>query len=627
MIATILFYTIPIIMGISVSRDINKNKHAVKDLLQIQIEKLIMSFIKGSLYLFIIGNLINAVSPANFVYNLKITILIIVIYKLLLIIYYSLRNIKSFYIDKWSVSSTIIIIVVNIVIYAVWRIGAATNTTLNWDLYHQQNIINGIVNNKFNYSPNLISDSFGFTSYTTLFHLLGSIPNILLGNINTLKYWYYLELFHLISTSFAMYYITKVFTKNKGIALLGAIMSSLMFESLGAYTTLFWIPQNIAATVGAFTIAKTIKERDTEGKIKLNESIIASLLLILTHYIMGTISVITMIGSNIFLYFHKKSSSISTILLIITILMGSGLIIASRAIDLSQLNKGEAASFMYSYYDKIEFLLDVYGLTTIIISLLSIVPILKDKSVHNNELKTLLVLNIVFLAVLFSSFPYVLKIFSIGRYFFIALFLYGLRYLLRNFNTKFSIFIITTLLINLSLIFILNITRYKQTPEYKDTYTHVSPYEIEASEFLKRYYTQNNTILISDPATMQIIEGLSGINSPGGAFASKETRSILSETYLTRDQNSYKKLNEIIDGVEDNTKYKNRILIISGRYEKWQKLGEKEKLGIVENIWKPKDLSYTDWKEGSYLRYLKEQTNIKIIYQNDGLIVFELPIE
>jgi hypothetical protein len=171
--------------------------------------------------------------------------------------------------------------------------------------------------------------------------------------------------------------------------------------------------------------------------------------------------------------------------------------------------------------------------------------------------------------------------------------------------------------------FIVNITKYKQTPEYKNIYTHISPLEVEAARYISENYNKNTTLLLSDPTTMQLLEGVSGINSPGGAFATEETRKILSETYLIRDNQSDKQLLDIQDGLAKNY-IDTKLLVISGRYEKWQKLGELEKRGIVENIWKPLDINYKDWDEDSYLTYLLKDKNFKLVYKNSGVLVFEI---
>ena len=254
-IAALFFYLIPVLIG-SLLRSRNRGSKA-QDRLEIGIEQITLDFIFGSVAIFLLAIILNRIDQREFLPNFRTGIYVITGISLIHALYRIVKHhthkqdtkIKPSYLVVVSV-----LVLLNVVVYSIWRYKSPIYTTLNWDLYHQQNIVNDINSGVFNYSPNNLSDSFGFTSYTTLFHTLAAIP-IGFIKVEATDFWYYIEFFHLLSTSLIAYFVLKAFTRNRGIAFIGAVLSSLFFESLGAYTTLFWIPQNIAATVGAFIIA------------------------------------------------------------------------------------------------------------------------------------------------------------------------------------------------------------------------------------------------------------------------------------------------------------------------------------------------------------------------------------
>lgn len=166
---------------------------------------------------------------------------------------------------------------------------------------------------------------------------------------------------------------------------------------------------------------------------------------------------------------------------------------------------------------------------------------------------------------------------------------------------------------------------YKGVPNYKNLSTHISPPEIQAAEFLKETYgkERDKVLLVSDPATMHILEGLSGINSPGGAYTSLRTRQLLTETYLKRDKNIRRKLFEIKDLVEKN-KHEKIIFVVSGRYREWQLGPEEDRYGIHWNVWRPKDLDPAELQKHDFIYYLRDVLGFRQVFINEGLVIFEV---
>ena len=172
----------------------------------------------------------------------------------------------------------------------------------------------------------------------------------------------------------------------------------------------------------------------------------------------------------------------------------------------------------------------------------------------------------------------------------------------------------------LVIIFITNVSFWKQNLNYYAQQTHISDYELEAAQFLKSNYQHKNALLISDPATSYILETFSGINSQGGAYATKETRQLLHTAWQDgRVAVLKQKLTQINDSLEPKPDL--RLFAYSRRYQNWQQADPKDKQAFWFNIWTPQDLTLADYQ------YLKRFDNSPFFikkYQNPGVVIYEL---
>jgi hypothetical protein len=151
--------------------------------------------------------------------------------------------------------------------------------------------------------------------------------------------------------------------------------------------------------------------------------------------------------------------------------------------------------------------------------------------------------------------------------------------------------------------------------------TEVSPAEIAAADFIKERYGESQTLLISDPATAYLLEGLSGINTQGGAYANAQTREILLQVGQTMDVQTVKKLLYQVQDTLDTTAPNHVLFAVSGRYFQWQQANETQKKDLSFNIWVPHDLSFSDIK---YIQQLTYTPEFRLIYKNDGVAILEL---
>ena len=201
----------------------------------------------------------------------------------------------------------------------------------------------------------------------------------------------------------------------------------------------------------------------------------------------------------------------------------------------------------------------------------------------------------------------------------------GVWFLVRKFKSPAFYAAVAVLTVAMAIVLTVNVVKFKQVPSYKELGTHVSPGEIEAAQFLRQNYEGKAVLLVSEPATMQILEGLSGINTPGGAYAKKATREILAQTYYSRDSHLISaELTQVSDTLITQ-KPDVYLLAISGRYEKWQSANEERKMGIHWNVWTPYDLSATALENDEFIDFMISVDGVKEVFRNESMVILEIP--
>lgn len=170
-------------------------------------------------------------------------------------------------------------------------------------------------------------------------------------------------------------------------------------------------------------------------------------------------------------------------------------------------------------------------------------------------------------------------------------------------------------------IFIVNSYYWKNILYYKNILTHISPNEIKAAEFIKNRYSGKDVLLVSDPATQNIIETLSGINSQGGAYTNAYTREQLIAFSEALSPSEIKDRLYLINDAKEPFAGK-RLLVLSGRYFQWQAASVKNRQALYFNVWNPADLTYNNKK---YIELLSLDTNsFTLEYENPTLVIFEV---
>jgi len=626
MFAAFSFYFIPILIGSGLKllpRVIKSHKYSERDFGE-SVFFLGSSFILGALALFVGAISIDYFYEGDFIKIYSNLIFILLGLAILTIFLYVLRNKINFNINKLGLSFLVVILA--LITYSTWRADARTNTTLNWDLYHHQVLANKIKRGEFEIVTSNMSDTFQYDGYSTIFHLLLATPKILFKT-DILNYWWFLEFFHLSTTIAISYAVAYFFTNNKHVGVFGMFFGAFIFESTGAYTSLFLIPQNLAATIGALFISYYVFKKDiNKHQILRVDLVIISFIvyILLNHLIIGTFCIVFLMAVKVYLTIKSRFNIVKTdaVLAILAVIATIIILLLISRIDLNWINRGEAAFYNFDLATKFKFLHNFYGISLYIFLPLGLFYILRER-----ESKKIILLLFTFaaFALLLGQIPYTFKLYSVGRYFTNAFLALGVWVLIKG--QKEGISILNTIMLGfmLFIIFILNTVGFKQTPSYKELATHISENEIKAAEFLKKNYSNNsNVMLVSDPSTMQILEPLAEVNTPGGAYATTDTREVLNKIYLTRENDSITNNLFLIKDLVETTKPTKILLAVSKRLEIWENLSDERKYGIFYNVWAPADLDLQDLAGFGFTDFLTNYTRFNTVFANDTITIFEV---
>ncbi|EKD96416.1 MAG: hypothetical protein ACD_24C00063G0001, partial [uncultured bacterium] len=523
--AAFSFYFIPILIGSGLKllpRVIKPHKYSERDFGE-TVFFLGSSFILGALTLFAGAISIDYFNESNFLKIYSNLIFILSGLATLIAFIYVFRNRIAFNINKLGL--IILVVILALITYGTWRVDARTNTTLNWDLYHHQLLANKIKRGEFEIVTSKMSDTFQYDGYSTIFHLLLATPQILFKT-DILNYWWFLEFFHLLTTIAISYAVAYFFTNNKHVGVFGMFFGAFIFESTGAYTSLFLIPQNLAATIGALFISYYVFKKDINKQQILNIDLVTISFIayiLLNHLIIGSFCLGFLVAAKVYLTVKSRFNILKTdaVLAILAVMAIITVLLIISRIDLNWINRGEAAFYNFDLATKFKLIHNFYGISLYIFLPLGLFYILKER-----ESKKIILLLFTFagFALLLGQIPYTFKLYSIGRYFTNAFLALGVWALIKGQNRGISTLNTIMLGFTLYIIFVLNTVGFKQTPSYKELASHISENEIKAAEFLKKNYSNNtNVMLVSDPATMQIIEPLAEVNTPGGAYATTDT--------------------------------------------------------------------------------------------------------
>jgi len=514
-----------------------------------------------------------------------------------------------------------LIVLISLAVYSFWSYKSPY--PLNWDYYQHQTLARLIQKGEFDYFTTNISDTFSFNSYPPTFHLLLAVSQYpaKLTVDYILDYWNIIGLYHLITVGLASYILAFAVSRKKEVALLSSIVGIITFDSITSFTNLFLLPQTLTAVVFVLLLSNVISGGQKDVKIPRFWLVLSGVVsLVLMHYLIGTFSSLILIVVYLLVRFRKKAKKalkyFPFVYLIPVAVIGAVLI--SDFVDLSLINQGEARLYLYDLSEKSGFTQTIYGNALLFFVPLGVFYAISKKKWEYN---LALILLFGFGGILYSSFPYVIKFYVLARFvvhLFIALGIWALLKYIESPALKFLAYAMVTFTFGVLLLF--NVIFWKNWISFRGEFTHISDYDIKAAEFLQRNYRDKETLLISDPATQLIFEGLGGIDSAGGGFMSFENRTYLHQALTASTPelalSHFEKINDRV-----LTEPKRKLIALSGRTFAWKDFDVENRYRFDSNVWTPEELSY--WDELKVGEFGKDKKSYELVYNSPYVWIFE----
>ncbi len=508
--------------------------------------------------------------------------------------------------------------VVALVVYGLWI--WQNPYPLNWDLYQHQQLARLIKQGEISFLTTQMSDTFGFNSYPPLFHTLLAIsqyprdltPEYLLNFWQVMTYW------QILAVGLAAYFLALAVSNRVAIAVFAGLLSMLIFDSHVSLTTFFLMPQTLAAVLFTLLMARLLRQ---QAKIAWSELIVGALVLVLMHYLIGSVGALVYLGLAIYMKLSKRFAIIAALPLLpiaALVMLGASLFVGTLPLD--NLNQGEGKLYALDFWKIKESVERAFGYLLYVLVPVGYIRLWKGGI--KKETKVLVSLIALGLGmVVFSGIPYALKLMSVWRFWltlFMAIGLYSFWERLRFIWSK--LLFSGILAFSLVVILMTNLSYFRSGIMADGVYAHVAKEDIEAATWLKENYGEE-AILVSDPSTQFILEGLSGVDSVAGAYMPLEKRRILWKPLYSRNASKIAAAARELTDLGDSEA---QLLVVSGRSMAWARANDEAWQSFAYNVWSPVILSLTD---GELIRQISQRDGLKLVYQNGAMAIWEVQDE
>jgi hypothetical protein len=501
--------------------------------LNLSTKKTIERFVKG-IIVFLMGNLIISglvLSLTNLFLGLSQIQAVIISYIIGLLILISISIIQIYnssseetrprlsFKEKYSLTIiTLIILTISGIALFILNGNLSLQQSINIDTFHHLTAIKEIYfNNNLGLLLTNINETFTLATYLPFFHYIFGVPLSTGELIDTVLLYRILEIMFTLTSSLVVYHGINALTKSKPLSIFAAILHIFAFESFGAYTTHFLLPQTLTGLMSFSLIIYVLK---TE---KINRALleIGLILLGLNHFFIGIFAVLAVLIILFIRKFHKSVISIVSISIAVSILLFIGADLLSLSVldgvgqiftDLAE-RKSELTNL--GTIDILNVFFRSFGLVSIII----LIQLFLSPFAKSWKYKAIGLLLIFTMAIISIEFPYGNKLLILVHYFSIIFMSIGFA----NINVFYkwrSLILIAIIAVGLSFGLQANTQRFKYifTGEYG--HIHLMDYEyLIAEDILVQKNTDERILVISDPLTMHMIEPISDVKTTGGLFS------------------------------------------------------------------------------------------------------------
>lgn len=380
--------------------------------------------------------------------------------------------------------------------------------------------------------PGQCSNLFLQHGYTTFYHIiLGNMVSFL--GTDPVKTIFVIDVIYPIIVSIPLFYIFKDVTKSTLWSQVGVLLSLLVFV-MGGYDFVFFIPQTFAL----FLFLMFYREKNISKK----KLLLASILLILTHFIIGTYLSAFLWGRELILkqIDRRKEVKIYYVILLTSVIFFILANIAGFSFEkLVQVDEVKViGSLTNPYYpNNLNVFWQILGPIWLFVLIIFVTNFLERKisKVYLEGITYIAMITVVY----FLGPTYASK-FTIGIGFFSALLLVKFLSTL-NMNIFFKSFVVTAMIVVFSTNFFVQYNRYLAFyTQENGRVSAINDEDMAIVNYLNRERTFST--ILSDPYTQLIVAAFTNTETVQAQYMNLDTRKNLLEYIKNPSVQTYEKL-------------------------------------------------------------------------------------
>ncbi len=486
---------------------------------------------------------------------------------------------------------------------------------VNWDALQHLTLAREMNRGAFSLDLTRYSDTFQLATYAPVYHAPLFLAWVASGATAEGLYWF-LDLLHSLLAALVTFRLGWSIRGKALDALLAGSLGALTLESQIAMTGFSHMPQNLAGMYFAVCAADFL-----DRKVPPRELTIQLLYLAVAHFFVGGIGVALLGALHIVRALDQKGG------LMVGLKVGGVLIVAvsfllagyNSAFRMDPFSIGDSAAFNLSADQKNDLFRHWYGYGYYAYGILLAVLAWRTKGVR---LRIFCVVTGLLVPAILFPFPYSFKLFALAHFVLAPLVAAALASAFFEGRTRGVQVVNLALLVSawFSIFAVNQELSLKRWLRFEGVFTLVSQDEMVAARFLDqpRY---RDTLLVAEPATQHILEGLSGVNTAGGTYATAATRGQLMDIFSS---GSPERVRVSVFAVRDALRQGShdlRLLAVGPRAAHWMALDADDRLATFENIWTPQRATLGD---EARVAFLAGSPGFQLVFKNPALALIEV---
>lgn len=492
---------------------------------------------------------------------------------------------------------------------AVWRADSPYPALLNWDMFEHLALSEQMLRGHVHLSLRSYSDTFTLDTYLPFYHALLSFPRALLAP-DPAGFAWSLDTLHTFVAVGVTGWTARRVLGSRSAAAWAMVVAAFSFESHVAYTSVFHMPQTLTAVF--FTAALGSIAGGATGTPALLRW---AAFLVASHFFVGVLAGPLLIGFGLL---ARLEPARARRLAIAASAVAAGALAAALVarhaggLVLDPFGTAESAHFTLGPADVWRLMRRAHGFASLLLLPLGALLLWRGPAPG----PALAAATGVALAAALSPLPYVMKFATLFHFLGAMVMAAGLRLLASGAGI---VGITAWLAAWLAIFGTGQKASFKREPHH-GVHTLSSADERAAAAFLRERFPPETALLVGEPATQHILEGLSGVNTQGGTFASGRTRDLVDRLWPADAATAADAALQVRDRLAREAP--SRVLIaVGGRFFAWQAAEPRHRRASHFNVWRPRDMAPADWEA---LAQWRASDRLRLLFRNDGVALFEV---